>query len=196
MNRSTELRRREMLMSLAALATVPGLAHAAVAPLPGESIYRLDAKLQDQDGRSLALSSMQGTPVLASMFYSSCQMVCPMIFETVHMTLRALPPAQRSAVRVLMVSFDPARDTVAVLKQAAQSRNCDSQWVLARADEGTTRKVAAVLGIQYRRSSDGEYNHSAVINVLDPAGRIVAKTGKLGSSDHAVSEAIAKMSRS
>jgi len=193
MKSSIEPRRREVLLSLAALALAPTLVRAATTPIPGDSIYRLDAQLQEQNGRPFALSSMQGTPVLASMFYSSCDMVCPMIFETVHATLRALPPAQRSAVRVLMVSFDPARDTVAVLKKTAQARNCDDQWVLARADEATARKVAAVLGIQYRRLADGEFNHSTVINVLDPAGRITAKTGKLGSADPKVTEALRKM---
>lgn len=189
------LRRREALLSLAALATFPVAGRAAGTTTPGDSIYRLDAQLQDQEGRHFALSSLQGTPVLASMFYTSCQMVCPMIFETIQTTLRGLPAAQRSAVRVLMVSFDPARDTVAVLKQTAQARGCDAQWVLARADEGTTRKIAAVLGIQYRRLADGEYNHSAVIDVLDPAGRIAAKTAKLGSVDPVVSAALHKMSR-
>jgi protein SCO1/2 len=193
MTLSTELRRRELLISLAALAVTPGLARAAGGAIPGDSIYRLDAQLQDQDGRPFALSSLQGTPVLASMFYSSCDMVCPMIFETVHATLRALPAAQRSEVRVLMVSFDPARDTVAVLKQTARARNCDGQWVLARADEGTARKIAAILGIQYRKLADGEYNHSTVIDVLDPAGRIMAKTGKLGSVDQRVTDALRKM---
>ena len=186
------LRRRDALLSLAALALTPNLARAAGPAIPGDSIYRLDAQLQDQDGRPFALSSLQGTPVLASMFYGSCEMVCPMIFETIHLTLRALPAAQRSAVRVLMVSFDPARDTVAALKKTAQLRNCDGQWVLARTDEATARKVAAVLGIQYRRLADGEYNHSTVINVLDPAGRITAKTAKLGSVDQKVTEALRK----
>lgn len=196
MTNAIELRRRDLLVSLAGFAAFPGLARAAAPAVPGDSIYRLDAQLQDQEGRPFALSSLQGTPVLASMFYTSCQAVCPMIFETIHATLRALPAAQRSGVRVLMVTFDPARDTVAVLKQTAQARECDGRWVLARADEATTRKIAAVLGIQYRRLTDGEYNHSAVVDVLDPAGRIAAKTAKLGSADRVVSEAIHKMARS
>src|SRR3954464_1466860 len=146
--------RREALFSLAALAVGPALAQTPPATLPGNSVYRLDATLHDQDGRTFALSSLQGGPVLASMFYTSCDMVCPMIFETIHATLRALPAAERAATRVLMVSFDPARDSVAVLKKTAQARGCSDAWLLARADEGTTRKVSAVLGIQYRRLSD------------------------------------------
>jgi protein SCO1 len=185
------LRRRDALLSLAALAAAPALLHAA--ETPGDSIYRLAAQLEDQDGRAFALASLQGTPVLASMFYSSCDMVCPMIFETIHANLRALPARQRDAVRVLMVSFDPARDTAAVLKKTAQAHGCDSRWVLARCDEPTARKVAAVLGIQYRRLANGEFNHSSLVEVLDAQGRIVAKTGKLGAADPAVLTALRKL---
>jgi protein SCO1 len=185
------LRRRDALLSLAALAAAPALLHAA--ETPGDSIYRLAAQLEDQDGRAFALASLQGTPVLASMFYSSCDMVCPMIFETIHANLRALPARQRDAVRVLMVSFDPARDTAAVLKKTAQAHGCDSRWVLARCDEPTARKVAAVLGIQYRRLANGEFNHSSLVEVLDAQGRIVAKTGKLGAADPVVLTALRKL---
>jgi protein SCO1/2 len=120
------------------------------------------------------------------MFYSSCQMVCPMIFETVHATLKALPAADRADVRVLMVSFDPARDTVAVLKDTAAKRNCDAQWSLVRADDATTRKIAAVLGVQYRKLADGEFNHSTQLALIDRDGRIAAKSGKLGPADAAL----------
>jgi protein SCO1/2 len=194
------LRRREALLSLAALAAAPAWAHGpGHEPLPeaptapGDSIYRLDAKLEDQDGNAFTLASLQGTPVLASMFYTSCTMVCPMIFETVQATLKALPARERDAVRVLMVSFDPARDTQAVLKKTAEQHGCDSRWRLAHCDEATARKVAAVLGIQYRRLADGEFNHSSTIDVLDPRGRIVARTGKLGAADPAVLAALHKL---
>lgn len=183
--------RRVALRSLAALALAPALARAAT-NVPGDSLYRLDARLTDQDGREFEWGSLQGGPVLASMFYSSCDMVCPMIFETVHATLRALPVSERSAVRVLMVSFDPARDTVAVLKKTAETRGCDAQWTLARADEANARKIAAVLGIQYRKLANGEFNHSTTIDLLDRQGRIVARSGKLGPVDPALVSAVRK----
>jgi len=185
------LRRRDALLSLAALAAAPGWLHAAEPP--GDSVYRLDARLQDQDGRPFAFSSLQGTPLLASMFYTACDMVCPMIFESIHANLRALPARERAAVRILMVSFDPARDTQAVLKKTAEQHGCDSRWRLARCDEATARKVAAVLGIQYRRLANGEYNHSSLIDVLDAEGRIVARSGKLGEADPAVAAALHKL---
>ena len=94
--------RRSALLSLGAMAAavaLPGLAGAAQPTPPADSIYRLQAALVDQDGKDFELASLQGTPVLASMFYTSCEMVCPMIFETVHSTLRALPASERSAMR-------------------------------------------------------------------------------------------------
>ncbi|AMO23937.1 SCO family protein [Ramlibacter solisilvae] len=195
-----QLRRRDALLSLAALGAMPVLAHtaahpplAAPAPPPGDSVYQLEATLEDQDGRPFALSSLQGVPVLATMFYSSCDMVCPMIFETVHATLRALPAAERAQLRVLMVSVDPAHDSPAVLKKTAQAHGCNGQWVLARADDATTRKVAAVLGIQYRQLANGEYNHSSAIDLLDRQGRITARSGKLGPADPALVAAVRKL---
>jgi protein SCO1/2 len=178
--------RRRMLLALAAL---PALTLAAPA-LPGDSVYRLDAALTDQDGRALTLASLRGGPVLASMFYSSCEMVCPMIFETIHQTLKALPAAERAAVKVLLVSFDPARDTAEALKKTAQAHACDARWTLARADDATVRRIAAALGIQYRRLESGEYNHSTVIELLDPDGRIAARSGKLAAVDPALVQAI------
>lgn len=186
---NTKLTRRGALLSLAALAAAPAWLQAAET-LPTDSIYWLDAALQDQDGRRFALSSLQGTPLLASMFYTSCDMVCPMIFETLQLTLRALPARERDAVRVLMVSFDPERDSVEVLKKTAQKHGCDARWTLARCDAATARQVAAVLGIQYRRLADGEYNHASVVEAVDARGRIVAKSGKLGVADAAVVSAL------
>jgi protein SCO1/2 len=73
-----------------------------------------------------------------------------------------------------------------VLKETAAKRNCDSQWTLARSDETTVRKVAAVLGVQYRKLADGEFNHSTQLALLDRDGRIAAKSGKLGPADPAL----------
>ncbi|MFO1337071.1 MAG: SCO family protein [Burkholderiaceae bacterium] len=180
--------RRGALLALAGTALLPVAARAA-GTAPSDSVYQLPAALTDQDGRGFELPSLRGSPVLFSMFYTSCEMVCPMIFETVQATLAALPAAEQKAVKVLMLSFDPARDTVAVLRQTFQAHGCDSRWTLARGDEATVRKVAAALGFQYRRLSSGEFNHSTQIDLLDKAGRVVAKTGQLGKPDPALVKA-------
>lgn len=180
--------RRRFLLALGAAALAPRLAPAA-GTLPGDSVYQLDARLVDQDGRAFDLASLRGQPVLFSMFYTSCEMVCPMIFETLKFTLEALPAAHARAVRVLMVSVDPARDTVDVLKKTAQAHGCGDRWTLARGDEATVRKVAAAFGFQYRRLANGEFNHSTQIDLVDRDGRIAARSGKLGKPDAALVKA-------
>jgi protein SCO1/2 len=184
------LDRRHALLGLGAIACLPLAAMAAPADLPGDSIYHLPATLTDQDGRRIELSSLRGSPVLISMFYSSCDAVCPMIFETLHQTLKALPAAEKNAVKVLMVSFDPARDTVPVLKKTAQAHGADPRWTLARCDDATVRKLAATLGIQYRQLASGEFNHSSTIELLDRQGRIAARSGMLGAVDPALVKAV------
>src|SRR3569833_696822 len=114
MKTSPMISRRHSLLAMGAFALAPMLA--AAQDIPANSLSKLLGSLTDQDGRAFDLASLRGKPVLVSMFYTSCQMVCPMLIETVHNTLNALPAAERKDVRVLLVSFDPARDTVAVLK--------------------------------------------------------------------------------
>src|SRR5436190_7012924 len=99
MNRNT-MTRRSALRALAAAACAPLLVRAAVS-MPEDSIYRLPATLADQDGSTFELSSLRGTPMLFSMFYTSCQMVCPMIFETIDATRKALRASGHPAIRVL-----------------------------------------------------------------------------------------------
>ncbi|MEP7297138.1 MAG: SCO family protein [Burkholderiales bacterium] len=177
------LSRRDALLLCAAV----GLSlNALAAELPGSSVYQYRPPLTDQNGRAFDIASMRGGPVLVSMFYSSCEMVCPMIFETIQMTLKALPAADQDRVKVLMVSFDPARDSVAVLKEKADAHHCDARWTLARTDDASARKLAALLGVQYRRLASGEFNHSSTIELLDAEGRIAARTGTLAAVDPAL----------
>lgn len=186
---ASRLTRRGFLLSMGALAGHP-LATLARSALPPDSFYQLTASLTDQDGRTFDLGSRRGTPLLVSMFYTSCEMVCPLIFETIQYNLKALPPAQQRAARILMITFDPARDSVEVLNKTAQAHGCDDRWTLARGDETLVRKIAAALGFQYRRLSNGEFNHSTLIELLDADGRLVAKSGKLGNVDTALVQAM------
>ena len=84
---------------------------APVQQLPGNSIYQLPISLLDQDGHEFRLSGKRGKPVIVSMFYNSCQFVCPMLIDTLQMTQESLTPAQRAGLSVLLVTFDPARDS-------------------------------------------------------------------------------------
>lgn len=148
------------------------------------SLYRFEAALTDQDGREQGLDVHRGHPVLVTMFYGSCPATCPLIIETLRSAENAVPPAQRANLRVLMISIDPARDTVPALRELAKTRRIDTaRWTLARADERTVRNVAALLNVQYRQLPSGEFSHSTMIALLSATGEVVASSSKLGVAD-------------
>lgn len=160
--------------------------HATAPPRPTtDSVYQLPVVLTDQTGRTFRLDERRGRPMLISMFYTSCKSVCPMLIDALRDTQQQLAPSEREHLGLLVVSFDPAHDTVAVLKHTADERGLDAHWSLARTDETATRKLAAVLGIQYRALADGDFNHTTTLLLLDAQGRIVARTNKLGNADPA-----------
>ena len=174
---------RWLLATAALVLTLPvWSAPQKVTPLPANSIYQLSVPFTDQLGRTSKLEDWRGKPVMISMFYSSCQFVCPRIVEALKRTEEGLA----IKVPVLMVSFDPVRDDTAALKAMADERHIDAKrWTLARTDARNVRKLAAMLGIQYRELPSGEFNHSSVIILLDAEGRIVGKTATLGEADPA-----------
>lgn len=174
---------RQVILGIVAMALGVVTARAADND-PPQSLYHLDATLTDQAGRKHGLDLYRGHPVLVTMFYGSCQATCPMIIDTLRATERAVPADKRVELRVLMISFDPKRDTPAALRAIAAERRVDgARWTLAHADESTVRTIAALLNIQYRQLPSGEFNHSTVISLLSPAGEIEATTSSLGHAD-------------
>lgn len=179
---------------LFALLSLLGLAAHATPALPGDSVYQLPVTLADQDGREQPLSARRGRPQLVTMFYTSCQMVCPMIVDSMRQTYAALDEASRSRIDLLAVSFDPERDDVAALAAyAAKRRLASPPWTLARTEPAQVRPLSALLGLQYRKLPDGEFNHSSELILLDADGRIVARTSRIGRLDREFVASIEKL---
>lgn len=152
--------------------------------LPGDSVYHLHVPLLDQDAQSVDFASLRGKPRLVTMFYASCPYMCPLIIDTARMSERALDAGERAKLSVLMVSFDARRDDPAALKALAAKRSIDTgRWRLTGTDAANVRKIAAVLGIQYRPLDDGEFSHTSVLILLDAEGRIAARSEIMGKVD-------------
>jgi protein SCO1/2 len=154
----------------------------AASPLPSDSLYQLSVPLTGQDGRTAPFAARRGTPQMVSMFYTSCTMVCPMIIDTMKATRRAA--GEPANLHLLAVSFDPERDSVDALRRYTAAHKLDQHWwTLARTAPQDTRSLAALLGVQYRKLPDGEFNHSSALLLLDGEGRIVARTSIIGRTD-------------
>ncbi|MDP3857353.1 MAG: SCO family protein [Stagnimonas sp.] len=157
---------------------------AAGAELPGDSLYQLEIGLVSQDGQPRTLALYRGQPTMISMFYGSCPRVCPLLIANIRRMEQQLPERERGRLRVLLVSLDPDRDSPDKLLELARRHQVDlARWTLARAEAADVRKLAAALGIRYRQLPDGEFNHSTVISLLDPEGRIQKQTSVVAALD-------------
>lgn len=159
--------------------------------VPGESIYQLPVTLTDQSGQTFKLSQLRGKPLLVTMLYTSCDSVCPLLAQTVNRTYAALPSDTRGRLQVLMVSFDPARDTPKSLADFGRTHGLEKGWKVARTSADEVRELAAVLGIRYRELSNGVFSHSAVITLVDEQGVIRARTESLNQLDPAFMKTLA-----
>ena len=160
----------------------PKAAAAKATPLPRDSVYQLAAPLTDQNGRKFDWRARRGSPQVVTMFYTSCQYICPLIIDSGKAIEKSLTPAERARVGLLLISMDPKRDTPAALTVVATKRKLDpARWTLARPAPGDVRSIAGVLGIRYRELADGEFNHTSALVLLDADGRILARTEQIGS---------------
>ena len=164
-------------------------AHEILAPdeaVKGESIYQLKTISTDQDGKSTALGVYEGHPVVISMFYASCPYSCPALIDRLKLFEKNLDENTKKNVRFLLISFDPENDTPEELQKIMQKYHLDaSRWKLLQAEENQVREIAAVLGIKYRKTQDGGFNHSSLISILDKEGKIQMQyeTGKFSAED-------------
>jgi protein SCO1 len=171
---------------------------AAAAELPRSSVYQLDVTLTDQDGHAgqwRDAANAGGGPRIVGMFYSRCDYVCPMLFEAIKNIEASLPAPARDRLQVGLITLDPARDDTAALKKTALQRAGDpTRWHLYRTPVAEVRKLAGVLGVQYRQLSNGEFNHSTLMILLDSQGNELARTEQISKIDPVFLKAVIKAS--
>jgi len=145
-----------------------------VAGLAGGSIYDWNLRLTGADGRPVPAERLRGHPVVAGMFFASCPSVCPLLIRDLKRMVAALPAPARADLRVLLISLDPARDTPEVLAYLLRSHGLDpTRWVLAvPSDDESVRAFATALGIRYRATPDGQFEHTRRVALLDADGGV------------------------
>ncbi len=177
------------LLSLGAVASPPPPSTLAV-----DSVYAIPVlTLRDQQGQRFEFSSLRGEPRLVGMFYGSCQMACPLEIEYLKHLQHAVAASSGKSIPVLLVSFDPARDDLAMLRKVAgDHRVRPPAFRLARAERGDEGMLAGVLGIAYRQLPGGGFSHNVRVALLDAQGRIVAATDASGKPESAFVQAVDK----
>ena len=147
------------------------------------SIYDLDARWRDQDGRERELSSLRGRPQVVAMIYTHCSTTCPFTVAEMKRIERESP----GDAGFVLVSLDPRRDDPARLAAFAAERGLDaSRWTLLDGSDESVRELAAVLGVRYRRLSPGELAHSNALTVLDRDGVVAFQHAGLDAADDVI----------
>jgi len=140
----------------------------------------LDLSFRDESGRTVHLGDyFAATPVILTLNYYSCPMLCPLVLNDVLRTVRAMPLALGKDFRVLTVSIDP-RDTpaMAASKQQWYSARLDARdradgWHFLTGNEDAIESLARAVGFRYGLDPKSEqYAHTAGIVVLTPDGRL------------------------
>jgi protein SCO1/2 len=164
---------KRKILSLVLLATFIAIPHSALAKNPKRvSIYDLDVKLTDQNNKTVGLDVFKGHPTAVAMFYASCPYACPMLIGKLKSVERDLPKKNKKNMRFLLISFNPEEDSVAALKDVEKRYKTDANWRFARTDKSTVREIAAVLGIKYKQQSDGEFDHTSFVSLVNKKGEV------------------------
>lgn len=165
------------------LCCVPEL---AAGPFSKNSLYQLDATFTDDAGKTFALGSLRGRPVVVAMFFASCGYACPLTVTDLLAIQGRLPAELRSKTQFILVSFDVARDTPAVLAKYRAERALDGQWTLLRGDDHAVRELAALLGVKFKQEADGAFSHSNLVTILNREGEVAhQRVGLKGGLDEA-----------
>lgn len=154
-----------------------------------ESLYHSDTEWTSHRAEKIRLKDFQGNPLVIVMFYGNCTDVCPILIQDAWRLYSNLDSQGKERVNVLAVSFDHKKDTPEVLLGYANREQLNIPgWHFLSGERSEIRELAMLLGVEYRERSDGMFDHSNLITVLDEEGRIAERIEGLGQpTDRAVS---------
>lgn len=133
--------------------------------------------LQTASGETIALASLHGRWLLVDFIYTRCMSYCSVQGnEFARLEKQLAGPIAEGKVLLLSISFDPSYDGPEQLADyQRRSRNHGPGWIAARPASATELDaLMRVFGVTAIPDGLGGYVHNAAINVVDPAGRLVA----------------------
>lgn len=136
-----------------------------------------DFSLIDQEGARLSLSHLRGHVVVVNFIYTSCALTQFCFRVTNHFSVVSRRFGERLGrdLTMLTVTFDPARDTVEVLRKYASQWNADPRtWKFLTGSADEVRRVCELFGVDFF-ADEGLMNHTLRTAVIDRAGRLAGR---------------------
>lgn len=133
--------------------------------------------LEGTNGLPFSQESLKGRWSLMFFGFSNCPVLCPTTMNTLGQFYKGLEKAhQKKLPLVVMVSLDPARDSMSRLKSYVTG--FDSHFLGARADEAKVNKITKELGVVHMKEAlkknQKNYNieHSGAVMIFNPQGQL------------------------
>ena len=142
-----------------------------------------DLAFRDEAGNKVYLGKyFDGRrPVLLSLNYSNCPMLCSVQLNQLVMGLEKIELSPGADFEVLSVSIDPketpdkAADTKAKYLKTLRREGYDSAWHFLTGDTTAIKQLADEIGFRYRRDSKtGEYYHPAMLAYMSPDRKVTS----------------------
>lgn len=154
----------------------------AVQVSQNQSLYQVASTWTNQNSEQLHLADFEGQPLIVVMFYGQCTGTCPVLMQRTWNLYSEISQNLRDQVQILAVSFDYKNDTPEALKNYAKHEQLNLlNWHFVTSQHSSIRELAMLLGVQYRERSDGHFEHTNLITVLDEEGRIAERVDGLTS---------------
>lgn len=132
-----------------------------------------DYSFYDRSGRTVRLSDYFGKPLVISMIYTHCPIIC----ATTTRSLSALKNSQDAlgadSFGVLTVGFDTENDTPETMGDFAKRMDVNlPNWEFVSSDPETIKKLSKDLGFTFAPSIDGGFNHITQTTFVDGKGKV------------------------
>jgi protein SCO1/2 len=141
-------------------------------------------ELTNQDGKKIHFNDFRGKALAVTFIYRECPLPDYCIQMARNFSDAANEIKQdnlyKDKIRLLSISFDPARDTPEKLRQyglgylGTASTPDFSVWQLAVGPDKDIRSIANFFGLQYQTDENDktQINHSLVTAVISPEGKV------------------------
>ena len=132
-----------------------------------------DYTFTDRSGRTVRLTDYLGKPLVISMIYTHCPIVC----ATTTRSLTALKDSQDAfgadSFGVLTVGFDTENDIPETMGDFAKRMNVNlPNWEFVSSDPETISNLSKDLGFTFMRSEEGGFIHITQTTFIDKKGRV------------------------
>ncbi len=156
-----------------------GLENVAVVQRLNESIP-LDAPFHDERGHVVQLGDYFGrVPVVLSLNYSGCTMLCPLQLNDLLRAMRAMSIDAGRDFSILSVSIDPRDTPVEALEKRHEyverygRPGGETGWHFLTGDQEAIDRLSKAVGITFQQDPrSGQIAHIPVVVILTPDGRV------------------------